>query len=71
MSVILATFEAEIREDCVSRLAQAKNFMRPHFNRKKLGVVTHVCQPSYSRKLKIGGLRSPQAWAKSRTLSQK
>jgi hypothetical protein len=39
--------------------------VRPHFNRKELGVVTHACFPSDGRKLKIGEFMSKLAWAKS------
>jgi hypothetical protein len=38
---------------------------------KKLGVVTHICHPSYIRKYKTGGLWSRLVWAKSKTLTPK
>jgi hypothetical protein len=42
--------------DHSSRLAWVKKkFMRPHLNRKKLGVVMCICHLSYSGKNKIGG----------------
>jgi hypothetical protein len=40
-------------------------FVRPHLDGKKLGMVAHVCHPSYSRKCKIGGLLSRMEWARS------
>jgi hypothetical protein len=42
------------REDCDLRLACAKKSMRPHLNRKKLGVVACACYHSYVQKPKIG-----------------
>jgi hypothetical protein len=44
-------------------------FMRPHLNRKQLGVVACGCHPSDGRELKIGGSWSRLAWTKSETLS--
>jgi hypothetical protein len=34
--------------------SQAKMFIRPHLNRKKLGVVACACHPSYGEKYKSG-----------------
>jgi hypothetical protein len=48
----------------------AKNFMKPHLNRKNLGVVLQACPPSNGRKLKIG-LQSRSAWVRSETLFPK
>jgi hypothetical protein len=48
-----------------------KKFIRPHFNRKELGIVACTCHSSHGRKLKIGGSRSRPAWAKREALSQK
>jgi hypothetical protein len=59
--IILATLRVWDWEDPNSRLVQAKIFMRPHLNGKKLGVVAHICHPRASGKLKKGGLRSRSA----------
>jgi hypothetical protein len=46
--------------------AQAKKFVRPHLNGKKLGVGWVPVHPSNSRKCKTGELRSSQVWEKVR-----
>jgi hypothetical protein len=35
------------QEDHSSRTAWAKKIVRPHLNKKKLGLVAHNCHPSY------------------------
>jgi hypothetical protein len=50
--------------------AQAKRFLRPHLNRKKLGMVVCTCHPSEDRKHKIGGSWFRLTWAKSKTISK-
>jgi hypothetical protein len=42
------------QEDHGSRPAWAKKFAGSHLNRKKLGVMEHVCHPSYTGRYKIG-----------------
>jgi hypothetical protein len=55
-----------------SRPAQAKNrFVRPHLNRKKLGMVLHAHHPSDGRKCITEGSQSRLAWAKTETLYPK
>jgi hypothetical protein len=75
MPVIPATKEAEIKKIGGSRPALGKESfcfsMRPHLNRKKLGMVACTCHPTYRRKPKTGGSRSRLAWIKSKTLSPK
>jgi hypothetical protein len=50
-------WEAEIGRIMVSgHFRQKKNFVRVHFREKNVGVVVHVCHPSYYRKHKLRGL---------------
>jgi hypothetical protein len=50
--------------------AWAKKFRRFHLNGKNAGHGGHDCHPCNSRKLKIGGLWSRLAWAKTRSYLQ-
>jgi hypothetical protein len=54
------------KEDCSSRPAGAKKFVRHHFNRKELVVVVHTCHSSCAKKRKIEGSWSRSTWAKSK-----
>jgi hypothetical protein len=49
-------------ENCGSRPAQAKKFLRPHLSGKNLGTVTR--HTSFGRKHEIEGLQSRADWAK-------
>jgi hypothetical protein len=55
-------------EDHGSRPSWAKKFLRPHFNREKLGVVVCTCHYRDDSKHKKRGLWSRPAWVKSKTL---
>jgi hypothetical protein len=46
-------------------LAEIGRIVRPHLNRKKLGMVVHACHSHNSRKYKIG-LWSMLAWKRSK-----
>jgi hypothetical protein len=65
MAMILATWKDETRRTVV-RGSLGKKFVRPHFNKKELGVMAHACHPMLHRRLRSGGLQ-----AKSETLSPK
>jgi hypothetical protein len=47
------------------RPAQAKMFVRPHLNGKKLGMVVLACHPSYGKKHNIG--RQYPCWPRQKT----
>jgi hypothetical protein len=51
--------------------AWAKNFARPHLNRKKLGMVAYTCYPSYGGRHKIGESQGRLDWVKSEILFSK
>jgi hypothetical protein len=53
MPVMLDIWEAEIGK-VVFPGYQAKKFVKPHLNRKKLGVMVYICHPNNSEKCKIG-----------------
>jgi hypothetical protein len=59
------------REDCGSRPALTKKFVRLHHKGKKPGILAYASHPSYSRKHKIGISQSRLAWAKISTLFPK
>jgi hypothetical protein len=67
---IIASYTEAEWEDRRSR-PHTKKFVRPHLNRKKLGMVLYTCHPRDGRKPEIGRLQSPSTWAKSKTLSSK
>jgi hypothetical protein len=60
-------WEAEIKRIMVPGKPRQK--VRNHLIRKKLSMLVHACHSSNGEKYKIGGLRSRQAWTKSKTLS--
>jgi hypothetical protein len=59
-----AMWEVEIGRITVPGQPRQKSLQDPHLHGKELGIVAHICHPSYSRKLKIGGLQFRIAWAK-------
>jgi hypothetical protein len=52
MSVIQAMREAEIRGSWF-QVSSGKKLMKPHLDRKKMGMVVCICHPSYGWKHKI------------------
>jgi hypothetical protein len=48
-----------------------KKLVRPHLNRKKLGVVAHICHPSDGERCEIGGFPSRPACTKKKNPSPK
>jgi hypothetical protein len=59
MSVVLATWQAEIRRIVVPVLSGQQSLRNSHLKRKKLDVVVGTCHPSDGGKHKIGG-----SWSK-------
>jgi hypothetical protein len=57
-------------EDCGSRPAWAKEFLRSHNNGEKAGCSGTHLSPSDSKKLKIGVLQSRLSWKKARPYLQ-